>query len=205
MSLSRKLNKLNGSGGSARSRARSVEPTGRIRFLAALVAPFLLAGALTSCAANAAAPAASASGAVDLNTLTNAFLDYARCARTHGLPNLPDPVVDNFGNDTYPGMTKVSWPQSVLTGCASVWSHVHALRDRFDASHGLAGRSNQSHFTYAQLLDLAKCIRRHGFPSFPDPNQDGSTPSLPPGFQKPNLSAAAIAALRTCQITTHHG
>ena len=119
--------------------------------------------------------AASISGAVDLNTLTNGFLDWTRCARTHGLPNLPDPVVDSFGNDRYPGMTKQSWPQSVLTGCAAVWSHVHALRDRYDASHGLAGRSNQSHFTHAQLVDLARCIRRHGFPSFPDPNPDGAT------------------------------
>jgi len=140
-----------------------------------------------------------------MNTLTNGFLEWTRCARTHGLPDLPDPVVDSFGNERYPGMTKQSWPQSVLTGCAAVWSRVHALRDRYDASHGLAGRSNQSHYTHAQLVDLARCIRRHGFPTFPDPGPDGATPTLPPGFQKPNLSAAAITALRVCQPGTGSG
>ena len=116
------------------------------------------------------------------------------------MPSLPDPQVDDQGNDHYPALDRTGawrWPQSVIVGCAQVWERVHAIRDEFDSAHR---RPPVSTATYAQLLAIARCIRVHGFPTYPDPNSDGSVSvgSLPPGFAKPNLSAAARAALDAC-------
>ena len=67
--------------------------------------PLVVAAVVAGCSAAAPqAPAvASATGSASLGELTQAFLAYAQCARTHGLPDLPDPVVDRQGNDSYPG------------------------------------------------------------------------------------------------------
>ena len=172
------------------------------------VITLVVAAVVTGC--SAAAPqdpaVASATGSASLGELTQAFLAYAQCARTHGLPDLPDPVVDQQGNDSYPGWGSHGsprWPPSVLTGCASVWDRVHEVRARYDASHGLAARA-QNTLSPAQQLAFSQCIRRHGFPTFPDPGPDG-TVSPPPGFQKPNLSSAAVAAIAACNQQLSHG
>jgi hypothetical protein len=123
------------------------------------------------------------------------------------MPDLPDPVVDQMGNDTYPPLATTRsprWPQSVLTGCASVWAHVHAVRDRYDASHGLQARAWHS-LSPAQALAYSQCVRLHGFPGYPDPGPDGTVHNQPPGFQKPNLSAAAISAITTCTTQVERG
>jgi len=128
------------------------------------------------------------------------YVAYARCARTHGMPNLPDPQVDPEGNDHYPALDRQGswrWPQSVLTGCATVWERVHAIRDQYDSTQR---RPPESAATRAQQVAIARCIRAHGFPSFPDPDPSGGYPiaSLPPGFAKPNLSPQARAILAAC-------
>lgn len=166
----------------------------------------LLAG-LVGCSSTSAGfgGTPSATGSASYNDLAAAYVQYAQCARTHGMPDLPDPVVDQMGNDSYPPMTgSPRWPASVLTGCASVWDHVHAVRDLYDTSHGLQSRA---HFSMSpqELLAFSQCIRLHGFPTYPDPGADGLVGSQPPGFQKPNLSPAAIAAIATCTAAVVRG
>jgi hypothetical protein len=180
--------------------------------LCRLAACAVLAAASTAACAGSAPPAGSVASTADsagadasLQDLTTAYLQYAACARSHGLPDLPDPVVDQQGNDDYPGLTgnpSFRWPPSVLTGCASVWDHVHAVRDRYDASHGLVARAN-GHLTPAQALALSRCIRQHGFPDYPDPGPNGIAANPPPGFAKPNLSDAAKAAIEACAQVNH--
>jgi hypothetical protein len=170
-----------------------------------------VAAAVLAACSTASAPGtvanASPTGSASFGELTQAFLTYAQCARTHGLPDLPDPVVDQQGNDSYPPLSmngSPRWPQSVLTGCAAVWTHVHEIRDRYDASHGLAARANGG-MTPAQALALSQCIRLHGFPGFPDPGPGGTVANPPAGFQKPNLSPAARAAIDACSAPVNHG
>jgi uncharacterized protein YceK len=174
-----------------------------------LAAAACTAAVLAGCSTAPTAPTAGASptGSASYGELTEAFLAYARCARTHGMPDLPDPVVDQQGNDSYPALDAAghwSWPQSVLRGCSSVWDHVHEVRARYDSSHGLAARA-QGALSPAQELAFAQCVRLHGFPTYPDPGPDGTVQNPPPGFSKPNLSVAARTAILACQPQTSHG
>ena len=180
------------------------------RPLSLLLTVVATAALLAACGAAPSAPSADSTstvGTATLSDLTQAFLSYAQCARTHGLPDLPDPVVDVQGNDTYPGYTggdRPRWPQSVITGCATVWDHVHAVRAAYDASHGMAGRGGGA-MTPAQALAFSRCIRQHGFPTYPDPGPDGTIRNAPPGFDKRNLSEAAKAAIIACSEQVLHG
>jgi hypothetical protein len=183
------------------------ERAGRVGWcvLVALVAAVLV----TSCGRGTPSGSSTSStpASASLSDLTQAFLEYAQCARTHGLPDLPDPVVDVQGNDTYPGYGgngSPRWPESVRTGCASVWDHVHAVRAAYDASRGQAGRGG-GRMTPAQALAFSQCIRQHGFPTYPDPGPDGTIVAPPPGFDKRDLSEAAKAAIVACeqQLASH--
>jgi hypothetical protein len=144
---------------------------------------------------------ASQTGGSLFQRLVAGYVDYARCARAHGLPNLPDPQVDAQGNDHYPSLDSQGawrWPESVLVGCQQVWARVHAIRDRWDSAHPQGPPASPQ--TYARILAIARCIRRHGFPTYPDPSSSGgfAVNSVPPGFVKPNISAQARAAINAC-------
>ena len=79
-----------------------------------------------------------------------------------------------------------------------MWDRVHASRDQFDSAHPQSPPLPSE--TYARQLALARCIRAHGFPGYPDPNADGSfaVGAVPAGFVKPNLSRQARTAINTC-------
>jgi hypothetical protein len=116
------------------------------------------------------------------------------------MPNLPDPQVDPQGNDHYPSLDTQGpwrWPESVLVGCESVWARAHAVRDAFDNTQLQPKVSASSH---AHALAIARCIRAHGFPTFPDPSASGGIPvgSVPPGFVKPNVSSQTQTVLALC-------
>jgi hypothetical protein len=152
--------------------------------------------ACTACGAASGAGSPPSTGTA-YHRLVAAYLSYARCARKHGMPNLPDPQVDVNGNDHYPSLDARGpwqWPHGVLVGCARVWTEVHQLRDEYDNLRGF----NRA-LTPTQALAMARCMRRHGFPTFPDPNAEGQFTQLPAGFSKTNPSPAARAALAVCR------
>jgi hypothetical protein len=161
----------------------------------------VVAVAATACGATSPAPSASQTGGSLFQRLVAGYVDYARCARAHGLPHLPDPQVDAQGNDHYPSLDNQGawrWPESVLVGCAKVWARVHAIRDQWDSAHPLGPPASPA--TYERMLAIARCIRRHGFPTYPDPSPSGgfAVSSVPPGFVKPNISAQARTAIDAC-------
>jgi hypothetical protein len=173
----------------------------RKRSAALALAVTVLSLVLTACGSASTNSSRAARGASIYQRLVAGYISYAHCARTHGMPNLPDPQVDDQGNDHYPSLDRQGswrWPEGVLAGCAKVWDRVHAIRDQYDSAHP-QGRL-LSAATYSQQLALARCIRAHGFPTFPDPNADGSNTvsAMPAGFAKPNLSPEARAAIAAC-------
>ena len=85
--------------------------------------------------------------------------------RSHGVPNFPDPspggpsVIPNWINPQTPAF------RSAQTACAKFLG-------------GDGSRASRPESEELELLNLAKCMRAHGLPSFPDPTT--SPPPAPP-------------------------
>ena len=89
-----------------------------------------------------------------------------QCARSHGMPNLPDPQVDSDGQAHFPnGVPKP--PDSVRRACQWIY-------DRLPASAG--GDKGRPPTDLQALLRFARCMRQHGIADFPDPKADGTFP-----------------------------
>jgi len=107
--------------------------------------------------------------------------------RSHGVPNFPDP---NPQGEFPPFHTGVS--KQISTAADDACKHL--------LSHGgSAGTPQQRQQKLAFALKLAQCIRRHGFPTFPDPT--GSSQGLPPGIDpnSPQFQAAEMTCHKQVQ------
>jgi hypothetical protein len=132
---------------------------------------------------------------------TTAMSDALRivaCMRLHGVPNMPDPQVFHSGGKTGivmpdPGSASNS-PQfkSAQQACHALKSGA-AISNTSQAASGLAQRRNQA-------LRFAVCMRSHGVPYFPDPNNQGGFTS------KLRASVPQVqAANKACQKTLPAG
>lgn len=123
-------------------------------------------GAATIGATTASTTAASTSSAGSAHA--NAALVFARCMRSHGVPTFPDPGPQG---DFPPFRTGVPKQTSIAANDA--------------CKHLLSSGGTATPQQLQQKLDLgvkvAQCLRKHGYPDFPDPKRLGSQ-SLPPGI-----------------------
>jgi hypothetical protein len=124
----------------------------------------LAATVITACGSSSVA--SSAAGGRPSPSLTQGrVVAYSRCMRTHGVPDFPDPttsphgfkIVINPGTAHSPGFT------SAEQACR------HLLPQGGQPSPPPAPSQTQ----LAGILAFARCIRAHGFPSFPDPTGTG--------------------------------
>ena len=136
-----------------------------------------LAAALTLCPAacssgGLAEPAASPSQNTAQRQLAVAKR-FATCARAHGHPAFPDPVVDGQGSITYPASGGVDGTDrkreigalESVPECKAILNEMQTLTSRSDVPS--AG-------VIQKLQSFAQCIRQHGVPAFPDPKPDGT-------------------------------
>jgi hypothetical protein len=149
--------------------------------LAALVA----AAGCTPASPDAATAGRSASSAA----AQTVWRDFVTCARAHGQPKFPDPVLNDEGQADFPPVdgfnVKEALP-AVADACGSIL-------DR------LPPQANPYHNgpLPPELLDRqrrwAECMREHGLPWFPDPDANGNIPAPAGG---PNNLASPDAQLR---------
>jgi hypothetical protein len=101
-----------------------------------------------------------ASAASSTTAQQNGPLAFARCMRSHGLPDWPDPTSSGV------------FDKSKLRQTGYSVSQVRAVEDG-PCSHLLGGTSSPGPtITPADRTDYLKaaaCMRSHGFPDFPDP------------------------------------
>ena len=125
---------------------------------------------------------------------SNQLVKYAQCMRSHGLPDFPDPVNGRLelkatqGGDLDPSSPAF---QAAQRACKSL------------APAGLG--SAPSPQRQAQLLRVARCMRAHGVPAFPDPSFSGGVFALklPRGID--TRSPQFQAAIQACRSIAFGG
>jgi hypothetical protein len=106
--------------------------------------------------------------------------------RSHGVANFPDPKSD--GQLTIAG-TGIDTNSPAFKGAQN------ACQSLMPGGGALGSSGQKSDMSRAQGLTLARCMRSHGVPNFPDPNASGA---IPPGSVNVN-SPQVKAALQACQ------
>jgi hypothetical protein len=132
----------------------------RRRVLAVALAAVSCALALTACGSSGKSNNGSASNG------EAAGIEFADCMRSHGVPNFPDPgpgggiqISSNSGiNPQSPAF------QSAQNACSKLMPGGGPLRGPVSESQKLA------------MLRLAKCMRKHGLSTFPDPRTTAPAP-----------------------------
>ena len=150
------------------------------------------AGALAAAVAGVALLSAACGGgssAVTASQRSAKDLAYAQCMRSHGEPAWPDPT--SQGNFITSGIDLASSQyQSANNACKSL----------LPSGFGQLSAAQRQR-AIAIDLKLAKCMRGHGIPNFPDPTQNGSGVSItfPPGTGIDPNSPQVRAAQKACR------
>ena len=117
----------------------------------------LAAVALLTAACGGSASTAGSSGAGQV--LLAQAVAFAHCMRAHGFPNFPDPELDSSG-----GLVKKPLLESTFNGPRSARAACAHLMPK----GVLVPTQAQQEQHQRQQLEFAACMRRHGFPQFPD-------------------------------------
>lgn len=126
-------------------------------------------------------------------------LEYARCMRSHGVPNFPDPAAGR-GADKAAAIRALqtvsgSRAQAAQTDCV----HVNG------GSPGSGQGSVPSRARTAAVLAFARCLRTHGFPRFPDPTTDGQITHEMVANAGIDLHQPAVAQAGDACVSVTHG
>jgi hypothetical protein len=105
-------------------------------------------------------------------TTPNALVAYSHCMRSHGVPNFPDPNSSGEIPKDKVVTAVVGDPQSPAAQRACQ----HLIPE---SGLGPPQTATPTRTRLADALSFAKCVRAHGFPSFPDPTNQGQlTPEM---------------------------
>jgi hypothetical protein len=127
----------------------------------------LAATLIAACGSNSSGPArSSARGQPSFAQMQRDVTDFARCMRSHGVPTFPDPT-------TSPRSLKMALNPAAQHSPAFA-SALSECRHLLPAGGAPTQTPAHTHAQVAAALAFARCIRAHGFPSFPDPSSDGS-------------------------------
>ena len=90
-------------------------------------------------------------------------LQYAACMRRHGVPDFPDPTVQNGS---------VGFSITAGDGVDQNSPQYQSARQACSSLRG-GGTANSGSGNLAKELKFAQCMRSHGVPDFPDPSKNG--------------------------------
>jgi hypothetical protein len=92
-------------------------------------------------------------------------LKAAACIRSHGVPNFPDPTFGAGG-----AQVNLSTPAGMLTSPGFLLAQKDCAKLGLELA-GYAPVSTATGAEMAQALAIARCMRVHGVPSWPDPSR----------------------------------
>lgn len=117
---------------------------------------------------------------------------FAQCARDHGYPGFPDPVIDGtklrYG-DGSPEVQEQIRAASGVPECKAIQDRLRALGDA-NSTPGAADLE--------KLKQFARCLRDHGMTGWPDPKADGSFPIIGTPLEPEAKSDRSRAAQNAC-------
>ena len=125
----------------------------------------MLLSTIVLAAACAVRPSVQPAASVHIRGIPSRALAFVKCMRTHGEPNMPNPVLEGHsvhiaihpGSGVDPGSPQFN---AAFKACKHL------------ASPGKGGAAGGTTITPADQADYLKavaCMRSHGFPKFPDP------------------------------------
>jgi hypothetical protein len=137
--------------------------TSSLRLVAGAIAA---AGVITACGSNSHGSTSSGGPPTQAQIQQGRqdVVRFANCMRSHGVPNFTGPT-SPYEFKSYVSARSEGSPafQSAVTGCQ------HLLPGGGPPSQHEA----RSQAQIAAALAFARCMRSHGFPSFPDPTSSG--------------------------------
>lgn len=131
-----------------------------------MLLPLLLAASAAGCGANHPTTTATSNAAQGPAAAAYA---YARCMRTHGVADFPDPHVKVSAGHVAVGIAV----NPSETGSPKFKSADKACSGILPGPASPAQVQAQQHAHRENLLAFARCLRSHGIHGFPDPNQQG--------------------------------
>jgi hypothetical protein len=136
-------------------------PRRTARTAAAIIATACLTLLAEACGGSPVSQAAQLGSATSAGaTHLNAALAFSRCMRSHGVRNFPDP--DTEGNVPSSTQQALGVPKQTTLAAGE------ACKRLLPSGRGGAGtRGDQQKLAFA--LKVAQCMRRLGFPTYPDP------------------------------------
>lgn len=164
---------------------------GRSRLLVSALAAVGCVGALVGCGGSGSKPSAPA-GPYGPASSPAAL---SRCMRANGVSGFPDPI-DGPGGESLPVTANADGSLTAegrtFTGPA-LQSAEHACKAYLPPSGPPPQPSAEQ---VRRALAIARCMRAHGVPSFPDPTFSGPSGSVPlPGSQSPAFRTASRVCL----------
>lgn len=160
---------------------------------AVLALSAVLAGGPAACSSGGGASPAGSAGAGDSAQQALAIARrFAQCAREHGYPNFPDPVIEgtkmHYG-DWGPEIQEQTRAAGEVPECKAIQDELRALGD---------ADSTPSAADLEKLRQFAQCLRDHGLTGWPDPKADGSFPLVGTPLESDAKSERSLAAQRAC-------
>jgi hypothetical protein len=119
------------------------------------------------------------------------YREVVQCLRQHGLPNMPDPVLDEQGRPTFTEeMAQVKENPALQQACAEPISRLPARQSGREARAVTADEM-------ARQRQFVECLRQNGLPELPDPDAVSGLIELPPNLDKD--VPAMRQALQACE------
>lgn len=124
-----------------------------------LTAAALLSGLLmTGCGGSSPSTTGSASTSASAASVVESGVAFARCIRSHGAPNFPDPKVSG---------QQIRMGSAATLQSPAFQSAAHSCQRLLPKGPPGSGPSPQAQ---AQMLEVSACMRKHGISGFPDPS-----------------------------------
>ncbi len=160
----------------------------RMSLLAAAVVALLAAGCGSS------SPSSSVAQSSQPHSIQPA-INFTACMRSHRVPDFPYPTADPR-----------AWKQALAPSTPHSPAFVSAVASCQHLMPGFGQQQSPAHNQAqdASFLAFARCIRGHGFPSFPDPTSAGELTHQMLASAGIDLhQPAVVQAADTCVSVTH--